>query len=183
MKMEYGYKVIGAADGAAILSMDDAQLALMAAITGERICRGGAPLVGNYARIGSRRIAEREPVCADLEIAYEWIEEGAEAGRLCHIYVGSAIHGPLMGWAEDGWRNCYGHGNHGRNGSHGGTWASSAEVRSLLTEKDPRLKDAREIFIAASHGDKKATKQFAEIALKMKAEGKTAAEILEQVAG
>jgi len=58
-----------------------------------------------------------------------------------------------------------------------------AEVRSLLTEKDPRLKDAREIFIAASHGDKKATKQFSEIASKMKAEGKTAAEILEQVAG
>lgn len=58
-----------------------------------------------------------------------------------------------------------------------------AEVRRLVSEKDPAARDARELFIANAHGDKKAGKRINELALKMKDEGKSAKEILEAMAG
>ena len=54
------------------------------------------------------------------------------------------------------------------------------EVRELLAERDPQTTDLRELGIAAAHGDKKAAKRFGELARQMKAEGKSAAEILKQ---
>jgi hypothetical protein len=57
------------------------------------------------------------------------------------------------------------------------------EVRRLVTENDPLARDARELFIASAHGDRKAGKKINDIANRMKAEGKSTKEILELMAG
>jgi len=125
------FRKINPASPETILNMTDENLAIMAAITGKDISIGQAPLIGRYGNIDGKRISETEPAHADLDFAFEW----AESGELCRIYVGSRIHGPLMSWSSDGWRNCYGHGNHGKNGSHGGTWSSSSkEVWATMAE-------------------------------------------------
>lgn len=113
------------------LALTDNQLSAISLITGADIAVGTAPLIGRYIVINGRRISENEPSHKDLEFAYEWGPDG----ELCRLYVGSQVHGPLLQWSGDGWRNLYGRGNHGKNGACGGNWSSaSGKVYSTLEE-------------------------------------------------
>lgn len=116
------FKNIEPADNKAMLNASEETLSLLSALTGNKISRGEAPLVGKYMVVNGKRIIENEPSHPDLEFAYERSEEG----EIKRIYIGSSFHGPLLSWCEDGWRNLYGRGNHGKNGACGGNWSSSS---------------------------------------------------------
>ena len=123
---------------AQLLSLDSAKLSFYAYFSRAEIKEGYAPLIGRYLIINGRRVINAEPCHPDLVFAYEWSQEQ----ELVCIYVGSAIHGPLLSWRVDqGWRNLYGHGNHGKNGACGGRWSSSAHrtyptIKAAIAERD-----------------------------------------------
>ena len=131
-------------DFLALLSLDDKTLAALSAMTGRRIAKGTAPLIGDYIVVdGQPAYQSFEHHHPLLQFACEW----RETGELCRIYVGSEWHGPLLSWTEDGWCNLYGHGNHGKNGSHGGTWSVSGTLRYptisvALANRDYRVSSA-----------------------------------------
>lgn len=125
------FEVIPKADNQTLLTTNEEILSTLSRLTGKKISRGYAPLVGTYMEIDGERICEKDPKHANLVFAYEW----SERGELICIYIGSAIHGPLMSWRPDAWSNLYGHGNHGKNGACGGNWSSSSR-RTYPTMKD-----------------------------------------------
>lgn len=111
----------------ASLELNDDQLALVAAITGQNISIGHAPLIGKYINIGGKRTCTANPSHKELDIRYECQTSGENEGKITRIYIGSEIHGPMLSWDCDaGWRNLYGHGNHGKNGACGGNWSSES---------------------------------------------------------
>jgi hypothetical protein len=119
------------------LSLSDDQLALVAAITGKSISTGDAPLIGRYLNVDCNRHSEFDPSHPDLQFSYEWTEKG----ELVRIYIGSEIHGPMLSWCSDGWRNLYGKGNHGKNGACGGSWSSESrrtypDITATLAARD-----------------------------------------------
>lgn len=134
------------ANAKSILSMSNEQLSALAAITGKSISVGEAPLVGKYASIDGVKTSENEPKHPDLQFSYEWVESGDESGKLIRIYVGSEIHGPMLQWDWSGWRNCYGRGNHGKNGACGGNWSSDSKrfyetISEALDNRDYKVTD------------------------------------------
>lgn len=115
------FKEIPKADNKTLLTTNEEILSTLSRLTGKKISRGYAPLVGAYMEIDGKRFSEKDPKHTNLVFAYEW----SESGELICIYIGSDIHGPLMSWRIDGWRNLYGHGNHDKNGACGVNWSSS----------------------------------------------------------
>ena len=121
-----------------LLSLDSSTLSFYAYFSGKEIKEGHAPLIGRYLVIDGQRIINNEPHHPDLVFAYEWSQDQ----ELICIYIGSAIHGPLLSWGNNqGWRNLYGHGNHGKNGARGGRWSSSAlrtypTIKAAIAERD-----------------------------------------------
>jgi hypothetical protein len=131
-------------DFLALLKLEDATLSALSALTGKRIAKGSAPLIGAYIVIdGQPAYQSFEHLHPLLQFACEW----RESGELCRLYVGSEWHGPLLSWTPDGWCNLYGHGNHGKNGRHGGTWSASGTLRYptitvALANRDYRVSSA-----------------------------------------
>ena len=122
--MKNYFEVIPPADDKTLLFLTDVELSLISRLTDKKIMKGYAPLIGAYLTLDGKRICENEPDHKDLQFAYEWSEEG----ELVCIYIGAEIHGPLLSWRpDDGWRNLYGHGNHGKNGACGGNWSSDSK--------------------------------------------------------
>lgn len=121
-----------------LLSLDSSALSFYACFSGKEIKEGHAPLIGRYLVIDGQRTINTEPHHPDLVFAYEWSQDQ----ELVCLYVGSSIHGPLLSWRVDqGWRNLYGHGNHGKNGACGGRWSSPAlrtypTVKAAVAERD-----------------------------------------------
>lgn len=121
-----------------LLSLDSSALSFYAYFSGKEIKEGRAPLIGRYLIIEGQRTISTEPHHPDPVFAYEWSQEQ----ELICIYVGSVIHGPLLSWRIDqGWRNLYGHGNHGKKRACGGRWSSSAlrtypTIKAAIAERD-----------------------------------------------
>ena len=114
-----------------LLSLDSSALSFYAYFSGKEIKEGHAPLIGRYLVIDGQRTINTEPHHPDLVLAYEWSQDQ----ELVCLYVGSSIHGPLLSWRVDqGWRNLYGHGNHGKNGACGGRWSSSTKTYQTITD-------------------------------------------------
>ncbi len=100
-------------------------LALVSLITSQPVIKETVPIIGTYLVVNGKRVIQNEPYLPEgLHIAYEWNEDQS----LSRMYIGSSWHGPMLSWCEEGWRNLYGHGNHGKNYSHGGTWSASSSV-------------------------------------------------------
>ena len=121
-----------------LLSLDSSALSFYAYFSGKEIKEGHAPLIGRYLVINNQRIISTEPSHPDLVFAYKW---AADHELIC-IYIGSDLHGPLLSWRiAQGWRNLYGHGNHGNNGACGGRWSASAHrtyptINAAIAERD-----------------------------------------------
>lgn len=98
------------------------------------------PVIGTCVTLNGKRTCERDlQDTGNVAISYSWTSPADESNSLanqtlCRIFIGHKHAGPMLqcdanagGAMAPEWRNCYSHGNYGKNYASGGNWSGSTK--------------------------------------------------------